>query len=124
MASYKKYKGIWLGSSDVASLTVRTIGEDGRIKLAALDFGEDGNYSARLVPQDAEIGAHYALDVVGLVWLDIFDDELLTFRARADEFRIYRAGVMGCIIQVAGLKDCEAWDLESCELCATKPELL
>lgn len=95
MKSYKEYAPILLGSSDIASLTVRS-GED----VIGLKFGSDGYYKAYLVDAEAEIGGHYrkVLELKGWVW--IYDDEERVFRARADEIIIYRAGEMGMIIQL------------------------
>lgn len=124
MASYKSFKKIDLGGSDVASLIVRTLGADGMIAVCALGFGGDDDYSAYLVPDGAVIGEHYELAAEGHAWLEIFDDTRIRFRCRAETIRIFRGGGYGCIIQVVGAASCERWNRETCELCETAPESL
>lgn len=97
MKSYKNFEKRSIGSSDIASLTVRS-----GMKVAPLNFGEDGSYSAYIVTEEAEIGSHYKLTFEGKGWVTIFDDTRLTFEARADEIKIYQAGAFGCIIQLLG----------------------
>lgn len=97
MKNYKDFEKKSIGSSDIASLTVRS-----GMKVAPLNFGEDGAYSAYIVTEDAEIGSHYKLTFEGMGWITIFDDTRMTFEARADEIKIYQAGEFGCIIQLIG----------------------
>lgn len=97
MKNYKDFEKKSIGSSDIASLTVRS-----GMKVAPLNFGEDGAYSAYIVTEDAEIGSHYKLTFEGKGWISIFDDTMLTFEARADEIKIYQAGAFGCIVQLLG----------------------
>lgn len=97
MKNYKDFEKKSIGSSDIASLTVRS-----GMKVAPLNFGEDGAYSAYIVTEDAEIGSHYKLTFEGKGWITIFDDTRLTFEARADEIKIFRAGEFGCIVHLLG----------------------
>lgn len=95
MKNYKNYNQIFIGESDIASLTIRSAGAVG-----ILNFGIDGIYNAYIVDECAEIGSHYHKVYEGENWLTIFDDNELTFKEYADKIIIYRAGEMGCIIQL------------------------
>ena len=103
--NYKEYQKCYIGSSDVAALTLtgmRPADEPGDctgLKTSALHFGGDGSYDAYLVDEDAEIGTHYTLEATFAHWLRIYDDSGLTCKLRANIIRIYRAGEFGCIIQ-------------------------
>lgn len=94
MKSYKEYEKKYIGSSDIASLTIRST-----IKADVLNFGEDGNYYAYIVDEDASINDAYKLVFEGNTWLAIFDDVKLVLQISADIIKIYRAGDFGCIIQ-------------------------
>lgn len=97
MKTYKDFNKKFIGESDIASLTLRS-----ETSCAALNFGMDAAYMAYIVTEEAEIGSHYKLIFEGKSWLKIFDDTELTFFARADKINIYRAGELGCIIQLIG----------------------
>lgn len=92
--NYKANKKQFIGSSDIASLTIR-IPRNAFI----LDFGKDGNYYAYVIDESYEIPEHYQCVGQGNSWLKIYDDEELVRTFKADEILIYRAGEMGCIIQ-------------------------
>lgn len=50
---------------------------------------------------DTDTGAHYEQVAEFRHWLKIYDDtKLTTYFPDADEIRVYRAGEMGCIIQL------------------------
>ena len=102
--SYKDYKTVCLGGSDVASVTVTGCGKDG-LKAEIIGFGADGIYDAYLVDENAEIGSHYSLETVFNTWITVYDDDGRTFHIYTkpgSEIKIYRAGDYGCIIQVEG----------------------
>lgn len=101
--TYKSNLPEFIGTSDIASLTVRA-GEF----IGALDFGEDGSYSAYIVEDAAVvIPDYYACVFEGVAnWLNIYDDNMLNFSKRFDNLKnikIYRAGDFGCIIQILDL---------------------
>ena len=84
-----------IGCSDIASLTVREPG-----KAHVLNFGEDGLYSAYIADENTIIGEHYNKVLTCRSWINIYDDEGLTFKAYGKEINIYRAGDFGCLIQI------------------------
>ena len=93
---YKDFKKVYIGTSDIASLTVRSV-----FDVHNLSFGEDGAYSAYECFGDVEIGEHYSKVFSGKTWLKIYDDSELVYSKHFDEFPffdIYRAGNYGCII--------------------------
>lgn len=101
MKTYKDFKPINIGGSDIATLIL--VGCRGRegLKTEQLHFGGDGNYRAYFVTEtEVEIGCHYKKVATFNYWLRIYDDDGLTFRVSAKEINIYRAGDYGCIIQV------------------------
>lgn len=110
MTNYKAYGKTYIGSSDIASLTISTCGLDefnetnaktwGLFNLNFGAFGDDGSYYAYVVNDAAEIGANYREVVRGRNWVRIYDDNGMTFYAHAREIVVYRAGEMGCIIQL------------------------
>lgn len=95
MKSYKDFEKKYIGTSDIAALTVRSGNQ-----VFNLKFGGDDNYDAYEVIGDAEIGSHYTKVFSGKHWLKIFDDREMQY----NEYHygmavdIYRAGEMGCII--------------------------
>lgn len=95
MKNYKEYEKQIIGTSDVASLTLRY-----PMSTNILYFGEDNTYKAYVVDADAEIGEHYKLESEGHTWLKIYDDCSLTAEFKADVIKVYRAKEMGCIIQL------------------------
>ena len=83
MRSYKEYEKKYIGMSDIANLILAGSSDNG-LRLTALHFGMDNDYYAYIVDSDAEIGEHYT--------------KVAEFNA--DKISIYRAGEMGCIIQL------------------------
>lgn len=99
MVSYKDFEKTYIGSSDIAALVVVGPTEDG-LKAEILRFGEDGDYSAYMVLQEAEIGEHYSKVFSFSNWVKIYDDNELVCKISGDKINIYRSGMFGCIIQM------------------------
>lgn len=97
MKTYKEFNKKFIGESDIAALTIRS-----GMNCTSLNFGIDSAYQAYIVTDEAEIGKHYELVFEGENWLRIYDDIELTLFARANKIKIYRAGELGCIIQLIG----------------------
>lgn len=93
--NYKFYEKKHIGSSDIASLTLRFPS-----KAEVINFGGDGSFYAYVVDENAEIGSHYTLEASGESWIKIYDDNGLSFDAYAEKINIYTAGGYGCIIQL------------------------
>ena len=96
------YKRQDLGFSDIATLVIETVSQDG-LALEALDFGEDGRYSAYIVDMECEIPDTYERVIThdGRGWLRVYDDEMATYRATFEHgIRIYRRRFRCCIIQL------------------------
>ena len=105
MRDHHSYIKEYIGESDIAGLILVGFGESGAIETGFLHFGGDGAYDAYIVDEDAIIPDHYGkvfelMPYMGDCWLKIYDDTELTFRARAKRISVYRAGEMGCIIQL------------------------
>lgn len=94
--SYKDYKKQHLGESDISALVARFGDGD----TTEIKFGGDGSYSAYIVDESADIGGHYEIVAQGEFWLWIYDDSERMATFRADKIIVYRAGDMGCIIQL------------------------
>lgn len=97
---YKDFEKVYIGTSDIASLTVRSV-----FDVHNLSFGEDGAYSAYECFGDVEIGGNYSKVFSGKSWIKIYDDSELVYNKHFDEFPffdIYRAGNFGCIIHWHG----------------------
>lgn len=102
MKDHHSYNKVFIGASDMASLTVRTPDQ-----VAILNFGEDGDYRAYIVDSECEIPEHYKLTFYAYsskycshVWMKIYDDEGLAIAITAPHsIRVYQAGAFGCIIQ-------------------------
>lgn len=97
--SYKDFEKEYIGGSDIASLILAGHSRWG-LKLHDLHFGEDSSYQAYIVNGDCEIGEHYRFEAEFYTWLNIYDDDELVKKFRADIIRVYRAGNHGCIIQL------------------------
>ena len=101
MKTYKEYKRMTLGYSDIATLMLVGF-KDEDIASEFLHFGSDGNYSAYVVPEDTEIPEHYKKVAEFSHWLRIYDDDSKVADFKADEIRLFRAGDFGLIIQIIG----------------------
>ena len=103
MKTYKDFREINIGMSDVASLIMMGIKETGR-SLEFLNFGEDGEYYAYLIHrkenEPVEIGEHYKKVATFTNWLKIYDDYESTLDIKGKVINVYRAGEFGCIIEV------------------------
>ena len=95
----KDYEKKYIGMSDIANLILAGSSDNG-LKLAVLHFGMDNDYYAYIVDADAEIGEHYTKVAEFKSWLRIYDDSFLTQEFNANKISVYRAGEMGCIIQL------------------------
>lgn len=112
MRDYHEYPKLYIGSSDSAYLTLTGLkciatpspeglpNVDYMLDAQILTFGEDQDYNAYFVDQDAIIGEHYKLVESFYHWLHIFDDYQLVRKIEGKTILIYRAGSLGCIIQV------------------------
>ena len=99
MKSYKQFEKTYIGDSDIAALVL--VGCDKTDVVARmLNFGEDGTYKAYVDDSDTEIGNHYNKICSFNHWLKIYDDDGCTAEFKADLIIVYRAGEMGCIIQL------------------------
>lgn len=98
MKSYKDFKQIIIGDSDIASLVLVGCKPNQGVVSEMLNFGEDGLYKAYYVDESCEIGEHYKLVTSFESWLKIYDDNNLIFHKNGN-FNIYRAGDFGCIIE-------------------------
>lgn len=95
MKNYRDYEKQFIGDSDIASLTMRSPeGAD------VLNFGIDASYEAYIVDGDTEIGSHYKLVYECEGWLKIYDDMGFFVKFNGKSIKVYRAGEIGCIIQV------------------------
>ena len=100
MKNYKEYDRELIGASDIATLILAGHRDNIGLCLEKLNFGEDNEYKAYIVDEDAEIGSHYKLIAEFNCWLKIYDDDSLSYKCKADTIKVYRAGEMGCIIQL------------------------
>jgi hypothetical protein len=100
MKSYKEYPTHYIGESDIAALTITGIQANKGVQAEILRFGKDSAYSAYIADENAEIGAHYKLQMSFKNWIRIYDDYHFIVELRAEKINIYRAGEMGCIIQL------------------------
>lgn len=91
---YKNYSKLYLGVSDIASLTLRNANG-----VYTLNFGGDSSYSAYYVTDDIAIPEYYSIVFEHKGWLWIYDDNGKTVNIEGD-IVIYRAGDYGCIIKV------------------------
>lgn len=101
MKTYKDFEKKYIGSSDIAVLTLVGSNENEEINAKLLHFGEAGDYAAYIVTgADVEIGKHYKKVLTFNKWLKIYDDDEMILQINVKEIRIYRAGELGCIIQI------------------------
>ena len=99
MKNYREYDKVYIGSSDIASLTIVAPRDNGDPLAQTLDFGIDADYFAYIVDSNAYIGDHYKLVQCCKYWMKVFDDQELTLDLHAPTIKVYRAGDCGCIIQ-------------------------
>lgn len=94
ISNYKERKE-YIGSSDIAELTLRNEG-----KTQPLHFGEDGSYYAYIICGEYDIPSHYTEVARFKGKVDILDDDGFVVFYEAEEVVVYRAGEFGCIIQM------------------------
>ena len=101
MKNYKDFEKIYIGGSDIANITVRYCSKnDMKIKYFNLKFNEDNEYWAHFVDEPAEIGAHYEkVFDEKIYWAHFIDDENVAAKIACGNLKIYRAGMMGCIVE-------------------------
>lgn len=105
MKDYHEYEMQYIGESDMASLLfVGCSPRKNGITVQRINFGEDNKYMAYIVDENAEIGAHYKKVATFRHWIKIYDDDSRAFRCKSDTINVYRAGEMGCIIQLLNKK--------------------
>lgn len=95
MKTYKDFEKQYIGSSDIARLTL--IGAE---KVQFLEFNEDASYYAYIIEGDCKIGEHYKNVAEFKDWLKIVDDEEIVRTFEGRKIIVYRAGMRGCIIQI------------------------
>lgn len=95
MKTYKDCPKEYIGSSDIASLTLR-----GPRNVGMLDFLADGSYMAYVIGNDVARGAAYELVFETNTWMNVYDDDGLVREFKAKEIKVYRCGTFGCIIQL------------------------
>lgn len=71
------------------------------VNLSVFIFRIDTCYRAYIVTdKDARIGPHYRVVATFNHWLKIYDGDGLAHSVRANNITVYRAGELGCIIQM------------------------
>lgn len=101
MKSYKDFKLQFIGDSDIAALVLVGYRKcEGAVPFM-LKFGKDASYHAYIVyGEDVNIGKHYNEIIRFNNWLRIYDDCGYMTNFKGKQIIIYRAGELGCIIQV------------------------
>lgn len=101
MTNYKGFEKRYIGGSDYARILVRTCKYGNSYEI---QFGQDDEYDAYIVPENCEIGNHYekVAEVNSGNWFDFFDDneKKLSVRGNFENIEIYRAGQLGCIVRI------------------------
>jgi hypothetical protein len=104
---YKQFFA-FLGSSDIAQLTMVGIVPDEGAVPFPLKFGADGIYKAwiQYSKGPAEVPSHYRLIKEYTTWLKVYDDRFRTFDIMLDgaKISVYRSGCYGCIICIEDYK--------------------
>lgn len=98
--SYKLCNKEYIGSSDRAMLTLTGFDSDNKEFLYELAFGEDNTYNAYIAYENTDIGEHYKRVVEFFSYMEISDDDGFVTEYKADKICVYRAGEMGCVIQL------------------------
>lgn len=102
MKNYKDYNKTYIGSSDSAYLTLKTITGT----TEKLCFGEDGSYSAYVVDEDTLIPEHYHKEFEFTDSLEIYNNfGELEWSAKAKQISVYTAGNFGCLIKLQGAEN-------------------
>ena len=99
MKTHYNYATQSIGGSDIASLILR-----GPMCLKKMDFGGDGEYRSYIVDEFCEIPESYGLQFSCTDWIKIYDDNGLSFTAKAKKINVFRRGDYGCIIQLISEK--------------------
>ena len=105
---YKEYTPQHIGSSDIATLIVvgmkPTYDHSMIYPVIAmpLPLDGDGDYTAHVIDERAELPSHYKLFASFSSWIKIYDDTGLAYEVDAPEIELYRAGKRGVLIRVIG----------------------
>lgn len=100
MKDYKDFPEQFIGYSDIACLVLAGFQKDEGFVTMPLWFGNDGGYFAYVVDSSAIIGSHYVKVAEFNSWLKIYDDDGGMKEFKGSRINVFRAGEMGCIIQV------------------------
>lgn len=101
MKDYHDYLKKFIGMSDIASLILVGLDEDEKLKTMPLNFGEDGDYMAYIIPGDVDVPDYYEKIADFSYWLKIYDDDELTSEFNAKKIEVFTAGDFGCIIRLS-----------------------
>lgn len=95
---YKSYF-THLGCSDIASLLLRGCSEKGQ-ETHILNLGGDNSYTAWIIDETVDIPSHYHFECEFHTWMWVYDDFERMGKFEGDKIRVYRAGMMGILIQI------------------------
>lgn len=122
MKSYKMFQKQYIGSSDYAALTLVGAREGIGVCAEMLRFGGDAGYYAYMVDGEAEIGAHYELIASFNHWAKVYDDDGLVLLLEGDKINFWRAGEMGCIVQILKREKEGEWEEATATLRLSDPK--
>ena len=100
MKNYKEFMKWHIGTSDIAALVMVGFKNDIGATTQLLEFGKDDSYYAYVCEGEVEIGKHYELVAEYQCWLKIYDDTELVRKFNGKTIRVYRAGEVGCVINI------------------------
>lgn len=100
MRDHHSYNKEYIGSSDIAALTLVGVSEHSGVTCSMLNYGEDGDYHAYIVDDNAEIPDSYAYVDHFVSWMKVYDDNELIRTFKGKMIAVYRRGQRGTIIQV------------------------
>lgn len=101
MKNYKDFDKHFIGESDIAALVLVGYRKCEGVIPFMLNFGEDNSYIAYIVyGENITIGEHYKEIIRFNNWLKIYDDIGLKKEFKGKQIIVYRAGELGCIVQV------------------------
>lgn len=101
MRSYMEYRREFIGKSEISALVMVGFKDKQGIVPEMLNFSVEDSYYAYICDSEAIIGTHFKLVAEYNSWMNIYDDKTMVKSFIKGSIKVYRAGDVGCIIQVS-----------------------
>lgn len=93
-------KTIRLGYTDIGVILFAGLDDDNNLCSRYISIGRDGEFTALLTTNKAEIPPNYDYILTSWYWLKIYDDDSLVFNKHATTIEVYQNANLNIIILI------------------------